>query len=493
MVCSKSMILRNLLIAVSTLLLVACSALTADDASPADALDSTAGVFPASYPEAEGPESSAAIDWREFFGDPYLISLIDSAITNNQELNILVQEIEVARNEADARSGEYLPFVNFGAGVGTEKVGRFTRDGAVEENLPLREGQDFPEPLPDFMVGVSASWELDIWNRLRNAKKAAVLRYLATSEGRNFMQTHLIAEIADSYFELLALDNSLLILERMLEIQQKALSTVRLQKAAAKATELAVRRFEAEVLKNQSQLYEMRQRIVEAENRLNFLAGRYPQPIERKAADLEDYALRPIVLGQPSELLVNRPDIRQAELELSAAKLDVSVARARFYPSLDITASLGLQTSAAGTLLTTPESLFYNLAGDVMLPLFNKRAIRGVYNNATAAQLQALFRYQQTVLNAYVEVLNQWAMIRNIGESHSNKSQQVAALSESVTIADRLYRSARAEYTEVLLTQRDALEARMELVELRQQQFSALVNLYQALGGGYAKAVESES
>ncbi|MEE4185729.1 MAG: efflux transporter outer membrane subunit [Gammaproteobacteria bacterium] len=473
--------------------LAACAALPGKEPAVAESTGRAAELLPASYPEAAGPASSAEVDWREFFGDPYLAALIDAAIANNQELNILMQEIAIARNEVDARAGEYLPFVSLGAGAGTEKVGRFTRNGAVEENLPLRDGESFREPLPDFMLGISASWEIDIWNRLRNAKKAAVLRYLATQEGRNFMQTHLVAEIADAYFELLALDNSLLILERMLEIQQQALSVVRLQKAAARATELAVRRFEAEVLKNQSQLFEMRQQIVEVENRLNFLAGRYPQPIERQAADLENYALRSVSLGQPSELLANRPDVRQAELELAAAKLDVSVARARFYPSLDISAALGLQTAASGTLLSAPESVFYNLAGEVMMPLFNKQAIRAAYNNATASQLQALYRYQQIVLNAYVEVANQWAMIRNIGESHSNKSEQVAALTESVAIADRLYRSARAEYTEVLLTQRDALESRMELVELRQQQFSALVNMYQALGGGYAKTVEGES
>ncbi len=135
--------------------------------------------------------------------------MIDTALSRNQELNITLQEIEISKNEIRARKGEYLPFVGLRAGAGVEKVGEYTRNGAVEKNLEVKEGKAFPEPLGDYMVGVYANWELDIWKKLRNAKKGAALRYLATVEGKNFMVTNLIAEIAESYYELMALDNQL--------------------------------------------------------------------------------------------------------------------------------------------------------------------------------------------------------------------------------------------------------------------------------------------
>ena len=119
----------------------------------------------------------------------------------------MLKQIDVAQNEVKARKGEYLPFITYGAGAEVEKVGEYTRNGAVEKNLEIKEGEEFPEPLTDYFAGIFASWELDIWKKLRNSKKAAVLEYLSSIEGKNFMVTRIIAEIADSYYELLALDN----------------------------------------------------------------------------------------------------------------------------------------------------------------------------------------------------------------------------------------------------------------------------------------------
>ena len=185
---------------------------------------------PATYAGSLDSTDAAAVNWRQFFSDPSLRALIDSALANNQELNIVLQEIAIAQNEVRARKGEYLPFVDFGAAVGVEKVGEFTRSGAVEHNLEIKEETKFPEPLPDFIVGARASWELDIWKKLRNAKQAAMMRYLGSIEGKNFMVTSLVAEIANSYYELMALDNQLEILRSNIAIQQDALEIVRLEK-----------------------------------------------------------------------------------------------------------------------------------------------------------------------------------------------------------------------------------------------------------------------
>ncbi|MDF2158646.1 TolC family protein [Algoriphagus sp. CAU 1675] len=423
--------------------------------------------------------------WKEVFTDSNLIALIDTALSHNQELNILLQEISIANNEIQARKGEYLPFVNIQGGGGIDKVGRYTRDGVVEANHEIKEGKEFPEPLSDVMVGAFASWELDVWKKLRNAKKSAVFKYLSTVEGKNFMVTQLVAEIAGSYYELMALDNQLSILEQNIQIQKNALEIVKMQKQAAKVTELAVKRFEAEVAKNQSLIYDIRQQITETENRINFLVGRFPQPIQRNSAAFPDLVPNAIQSGLPSQLLANRPDIRQAELDLEAAKLDVKVAKANFYPQFRLTAGMGFQAFNPRYLLTTPESLIYSVAGDLVAPLVNKNAIKANYRSASAQQIQAVYNYERSILNGYIEVTNQLSKINNLDKSYALKSQQVAALTESISISNNLFKSARADYMEVLLTQRDALESKMELVETKMMQLNALVHVYQALGGGW--------
>ena len=429
--------------------------------------------------------SSAQINWKEFFTDPYLNNLIEVGLENNQELNITLQEIQISQNEVRARKGEYLPYIGLQAGGGIDKAAKYTRDGAVEENLNIRENEAFPDPLPDYKIGAYATWEVDVWNKLHNAKKASVFRYLSSVEGKNFMVTHLIAEIANSYYELLALDNQLEIIHQNIDIQSNALRIVKLQKQAARATELAVQRFEAEVAKTKSLQYDIQQQIVETENRINFLVGRYPQPIERNSAAFTDLVPKHIQTGIPSAMLENRPDIKQAELDLKAAALDIKVAKARFYPSLGISASLGYQAFNAKYLLKTPQSLLYSLAGDITAPLINRNAIKADYNSANAMQVQAVYNYERTVLNAYIEVANKVSRINNLEKSYDLVAHQVEALTKSIDISNGLFRNARADYMEVLLTQRDALESKFELIETKKKQMNALVNIYQALGGGW--------
>lgn len=428
--------------------------------------------------------NSGAIRWREFFTDTFLTALIDTALQNNQELNIMTQELTIARNEVRARKGEYLPFVGMGGSSGVDKVARYTRNGALEANNEIQPGKAFPEPLPDFSAGIFSSWEIDIWHKLRNARKSAYNRYLASVESRNFMITQLVAEISSSYFELMALDNQIAILKKNIEILTNALEIVKLQKIAARVTELAVRKFQAELLKNQSQLYYIQQRITETENHINFLTGKYLQPVKRNSAAFNDINTDKIYTGLPTSLLTNRPDIKQAEYELAAANLDVKVARAAFYPSLRLTAGLGTQAFHPG-LLASPESAMFALAGDAAGPLINRNALKASYYTANARQVQTVYSYEKTVLNAYIEVSTQMSNISNLKNSYDLKAQQVQTLTESITIAYNLFKSARADYMEVLMTQRDGLDAKMELVETRMLQLNAMVNIYRALGGGW--------
>lgn len=440
---------------------------------------------PANFNNSQDSTNSAQLKWKEYFTDPFLITLIDTALNNNQELNIMMQEVEVTRNEIRAKKGEYLPSIGIGAGAEVEKVGEYTRNGSVEKNLEIKPGKEFPEPLSNFTIGAYAKWEIDVWKKLRNGKKAAVSRYLASIEGKNFMATNLIAEIANSYYELLALDNELSIVEKNIEIQSNALEIVRLQKQSAVVNELAVKRFEAQVLNTKSLQYDIKQEIIETENRINFLVGRFPQKVERNTNSFNSLIPNEVYAGIPSQLLDNRPDIKQAEMELEAAKLDVKVAKSRFYPSLGISAGVGLQAFNPKYLTETPQSLAYSLVGDVVAPLINRSAIKADYYNASSKQVQAIINYEKTILTAYIEVANQLSNINNLGKSYTLKKEEVETLNKSVTIANNLFKSARADYIEVLLTQEESLESKFELVETKKKQMNAMVNIYKALGGGW--------
>ena len=442
-------------------------------------------------------EYKELMPWNKLFTDSNLKGLIDTALENNQELNILLQEIDIAENEIMAREGEYLPRVGIGVGAGIEKVGEFTSQGANDANTEIRPGRLVPERLQNYTFGFNASWEVDIWKKLRNATKAARLRYLSTIEGQKFMVTKLVAEIANSYFELIALDNQLAVIERNIQIQKNALEIVILQKQAARATELAVQRFEAEVLMNQSRKFELRQQILETENLINLLVGRFPQPIVRDTRGFNDLPTTSVKVSIPSELLENRPDVRQAELELSAAKLDVKVARARFYPSLSVDAAVGYESFSTSYLLSTPASLLYGAAANLTMPFLNRKGIKAGYFSANAKQLQAVYDYERTLIKAYVEVVNRSSKISNLEQSYRLRTKQVRKLNDSIISSKILFQSARADYMEVLLTRRDALESQMELIETKKLQLNAMVNLYQSLGGGWrsqqAKAVAASN
>lgn len=444
---------------------------------------------PADWGTPGNEANSAAADWHTFFTDAKLVALIDGALQNNQELNIALQEILVANTEVLARSGEYLPNLSFQLGGGIEKPGKYTPGGAVDENLEIAPGRRAPDPMTNMFFGFRTEWEIDIWKKLRNATKAAAMRYMASVEGRNFMATKLIAEIASSYYELMALDNQLDVLKQNIELQTNGLEVVRLEKQAARVTELAVKRFEAEVLRNQSKVFELQQQITETENRLNFLVGRFPQHVDRSSTDFNALAPTVVNAGLPTQMLENRPDVRRAEMELKAAELDVKVARALFYPRLSIDAGIGYDAYALSRIVTTPESLAYNLTGNLIAPLLNRRAIKAQYFAANAKQMQAVINYEKTVLSAYAETANQLAMINNLGNSFTLRSQQVDKLTESIEISNTLFKSARADYLEVLTTRRDALESQIELIETKKRQLTAVVNVYQALGGGWRNAL----
>lgn len=443
-----------------------------------------AAPLPADFNGMVTPQSSAQISIDEFFGDPRLTQLIMEGLSRNQELKIRNQEVVIASNEILARRGAYLPFVTVGGRGGVERTSKYTPLGAAEEELEHAGGGHFPDPLPNTEISANLFWEVDIWRQLRNARDAAKQRYVEAIESRNYYITRLVAEVAEKYYELAALDKRLEFLEQTITIQKQSLEVAQSLKEAARGTELGVQRFQAEVRKNESQRLIVQQKMIEVENRINFLTGRFPQRVDREAWDYIRLDSQILSVGVPAQLLMNRRDIRAAEREIAASGLDVLVARAEFYPRLSITAGVGFEAFNPRYLFE-PGAFIGHAFGELVAPLINKKAIRAEYLSANARQLQAVYDYQRTVLDAFTEVVNLVSRAENYRRSVALKQQQVEALEESVDVATNLFQGARAEYIDVLFSQRDLLEARTVLIETKQEQLAAIVNAWQALGGGF--------
>jgi NodT family efflux transporter outer membrane factor (OMF) lipoprotein len=427
-------------------------------------------------------DTAAAISWRNFFSDPDLVSLIETALANNQEFNIAIQDIAIAANEVKEKQAAYLPTVGLVNGASYIRPSENTPLGVLDKII---ERSYFRNPDFNLTLGPALIWEVDIWKQLRNAKEAARQRMVAQYEVRNFLISRLVTEIALNYYELMALDTSLKILDANISIQEAAFHKMQDLKRYAKANQLAVNRFEAQLNKTKSQRSETSQSIVEKENHLKFLSGKYDgAPIVRHSDQLMTMPVHELQTGVPVQLLENRPDIRQAEAAIKAAKLDLKSVKAQLLPNLTIEAGTGY-SAFDPQLLFRPQSLFYNAIGGFTAPLINRKAIIARIQTADAHQTQAVLTYEQTLLKAYTDVLNQVANIRNMQQAFDTKKREVVLLEESIATANSLFKYAKATYIEVLLVQEEKLNAEKELVEVKLNLVGSRVNLYRALGGGW--------
>jgi outer membrane protein, multidrug efflux system len=329
-------------------------------------------AMPAMYQQSADTSNSALISWKEFFNDRYLARLIDSALLNNWDVQMAFQRMQIAQSDVLLSNGVLKPRVDATVTSALRRYGLYTMDGAGNSSTFMLPGKIVPTNLPDYFIGFQSIWEVDIWGKLKNRKKAALAKYLATTEGRNLIITNLVSEIAQAYYELQAVDQTIRIIDETIALQQRAFDIVKAKKEAAVLNELAVKQFEAQLLSLQALRVEVVQQSNEVENRINFLAGRYPQVVTRDTLYYNNPLPATIRAGIPSALLENRPDLRQAGLQLQAAKADVAAARAAFYPSLNITASLGYQAFRPNLLFTTPNRLRLHSLELWWLPLSTK-------------------------------------------------------------------------------------------------------------------------
>lgn len=439
--------------------------------------------IPETFNGTASSENSSQLGIVEFYKDPQLLNLIQYALENNRELKILNEEVQISSNEILSRSGAYLPFMTAGPYTGIFRASNRTIEGAALRDEQFLPGQYFSNPYGNYLLGTNLIWKLDIYRQLRNARDAAAQRYVAAIERRNYFVTKLVADISSNYFRLMALDKRLENLDQIITFMEQSLKVARARKEAAKDTELAILRFEAEVRRNQSEKLIVSQDIIVTENLINKLSYRYPTPIERDATAFFDLYINSLEVGVPAELLRNRPDIRRAERDLAAAGLSVEVARANYYPQLILDAGVGLNAFALSYLFM-PQAVLGNAAAGFVGPLVNRRAIRAEFLASDAKQMQAIYDYQRTILEAFTDVVNRLTEVQNYSKSVALKKQQMSKLEGAVDVANQLFQFARTEYLDVLTAQRDLRDSRTALIDAKERQLTAIVNAYQSLGGG---------
>ncbi len=446
--------------------------------------------LPLRFPGLEKDTVSQTLPtWKKVYFDSSLSSLIDKAILQNFDYRLALQRVQVFRAGVVFNKGNNLPDLNANIGLGIRRFGAYTMDGVGNYDTRfspnLNQNQRVPNPLPDYYLGLQSSWEADLWGKLKNRRKAAYSRLLASEAGKNLVLTSTISEVASAYFHLLALDNELSIYQENIVLQEKALAAVRIQKQTGQANQLAVEIMESQLLGSREKEQEVLQQVIQAENNLHFLLGQFPQALKRNPKALDQQMPAILKAGLPSEMLQNRPDIQQAELEMAAAGADLLAAKTAFYPTLNLGAALGLQSFNAALLLEMPASLAYNGLGGLVAPLLNRRQLKAQLLQAETEQKMAYIQYEKVLVRSFIEAYNAMTMLDNIKKMIEIKNMEVALLRNAIVTSGELFRTGRASYLEVNTAQKNALQSQLELVSLKKMQFQALVELYRALGGGW--------
>lgn len=447
-------------------------------------------AMPETYSESLDTNTIANQSWQAFFKDEKLVALIDTALRNNPDMKQTLHRIAIAKSNLKMRKGASLPSLDIAVEAGLRKYGFYTQEGIgnYDTNFSdnLKDDERLPDPLPDYFVGIRTSWEIDLWGKLKNKKQAALNSFLASYEGQKLVQTALISNVADAYFELLTMDEALEIIDRNIALQQKSLEIIEVQKTVGAATELGVQQFKAVLANSKAKKQEALQQQRILEHHLNYLLGRFEGAILRDENGLEAFVTADTsASGTPLQMLALRPDIRQAGLELIASNKDVKSAKAAFLPSLVLAPYIGLQAFDAGKLFNTPASVAYGLLGGLTAPIFAQHQINATYQTYMASYGIAFQEYEKVVLNAYREVQDALKSSDFIKQKRIHIGDEVTALNASVEAANALFLAGRVTYLDILNTQRNVLDAEINEVEAKKQQALNRISLYKALGGGW--------
>ena len=406
--------------------------------------------------------SIAALSWRELFQDAYLQRLIDTALVNNADLRAARLRVEQAEATLLAARLSYLPSIGFSAEGGVSRM-----DGTTSETYSL---------------GGTASWEIDIFGKHTAAKREARASLESTRAYQQAVHTSLVASVASAYYTLLMMDEQIAIGELTLQNWGKTVSTLRALMRASGANETAVLQAEANKRTLEASLLSMRKSRKETENAMCLLLAQTPGGIERGKLAEQSFP-DSISIGIPVQMLGNRPDVQAAEMELAKAFYATNVARAAFYPSVNLPGTLGWTNDTGGVVLN-PAQWLLNAIGSLSQSLFDRGTSIANLKVAKAEQEIAALAFQQKLLEAGSEVNNALTALQTARERIALTSQNVTALTEAVRKTELLMRHSSTNYLEVLTAQQSLLDAQQSLSQDKLDEIQSIINLYHALGGG---------
>ena len=422
---------------------------------------------PDKYYTEEHPQSNSLADapWWEIFKDPVLQDLIREALKNNYDVATAAARVEEARAQAGVAKSAYFPQIGYGADI----------TGAKSRVVPnhVYYGYNF-----------NLSWELDLWGRIRKLNEQQRALFFASQDVQRGVWLSLVADVAQAYFELRALDVQLDITKETVQSFQDTYDLFNKKLQGGAASGLETSRAEAAMANVQAQVPDLERLITAKENQISLLLGKNPGPIPRGSSLADQNDLDIVPSGLPSTLLERRPDLRQAEQQLIAANASVGVAKANFFPVLNLTGLLGGVSPQLSGLVSsgTTWSAGAGLAG----PLFTGGQLKSQYRISQAQFDQARLFYEKSVTQAFGEVSTALAAHQQLAQSIREESRSVSAYQDSVRLSNLRYDSGLASYFEVIDAKLNLFPAQTALVAYDLDRKSALVSLYKALGGGWS-------
>lgn len=438
--------------------------------------------FPTTYraeQQLDTVNNVADIQWREFFTDPVLQELIDTAILRNVDMQIALKNIASAELLLKQTKAALLPSLQLQIQANSSSPSNNSLNGI---SLSQFLGQSHIE---DYNAALALSWEADIWGKIKNQKAAALASYLETAEAKNAIQTQLISSLAKGYYQLLMLYRSQEIAMQSLKLSENSLTLAQYQYEVGDISLLAIEQLAAQKLSAAALIPDFEQQIAMQENALRILSGKLPEKIHTDT-QLKDIELPAMInVGIPAELLSKRPDIKQRELSITASHANQKAARAQMYPSLTISAQTGLNAFTASNWFMIPASLFGSIAGGITQPIFQKKQLRTQYELAQVEYEKSVLLFKQAVVSAAGEVSDALVSIDKLTEREKIVLEKTGRLQSAIQNADLLFETGSATYLDVVAAQSNALQSELELVQIRQSELAATVDLYRSLGGGW--------
>ncbi|MDN3665133.1 efflux transporter outer membrane subunit [Algibacter miyuki] len=416
--------------------------------------------------------SMADVSWKTIFTDSFLNEYIAEGLENNMDVRIAIQQMAAANAYAKQGKAGYFPTLSVGPNYTRQEFSENSQFGSI-----------FSGGLDTYDVTAKLSWEADIWGKIRSNKRATQAAYLQSVSGHQAVKTQLISSIANTYYNLLALDAQLEVTKQTIETRKSGVETIKALKDAGNVTQVAVDQNIAQYNSARALQVDLETAIFKAENTLSILLGRSAQHFERSSLDAQKIQ-QDIALGVPATLLNNRPDVMAAEYGLINAFELTNVANSSFYPSLTLTASGGLQSLQLDDLFNT-SSLFATVVGGLTQPLLNQRKLRTQKEVAIANQESALLNFKKTLLIAGNEVSNALYTYKAETEKFQFRKNEVESLRQAESHSEELLKNGYANYLDLLTARQSALSAELNVIDTKLQQLVSIVDLYEALGGGW--------